>query len=127
MGPLGNMVNTLLNFPIPLIGNLATVILLLVLGGFPVLTTLAITHAMRQAALPEKWLRFARLPSRLVAFALLVMFLGLLSWGVYLAVFAPGVLFSLNIAPLPFNPWLITVVGMGICVVVSARAFSKKR
>jgi hypothetical protein len=77
-----------------------------VVGGFPVLTTIAINHAMQQAALPEKWQRFARLPSRLVAFALLIMFLGLLSWGVYLAVFAPGVLFSLNFPPLPLNPWL---------------------
>ncbi len=123
IGPLGH----LLNSPLPIIGNLGNVILLLVVCGFPVLTTIAITHAMQQAALSEKWLRFARLPSRLVAFALLVMFLGLLSWGVYLAVFAPDVLFSLNFSPLPFNLWLITVVGMGICVVVSVRAFSEKR
>jgi hypothetical protein len=127
IGPLGNMVSNVLNFPIPLIGNLGNVIILLVVCGFPVLTTLAINHAMQQAALPEKWLRFARLPSRLVAFALLVMLLGLLSWGAYLAVFAPGVLFSLNFPPLPLNPWLITVVGMFICVVMAARAFSEKR
>jgi hypothetical protein len=107
-------------------GNLGNVILLLILGGFPVLTTIAINHAMQQAALPEKWLRFARLPSRLVAFALLVMFLGLLSWGVYLAVFAPGVLFSLSFPLLPFNPWLIILIGMLICVVIAARAFSSK-
>jgi hypothetical protein len=127
MGALGHMVNSIFNFPIPLIGNLGIVIVLLIVCGFPVLTTLAINHAMQQAALPEKWLRFARLPLRLVAFALLVMLLGLLSWRVYLAVFAPGVLFSLNFPPLPFNPWLITVVGMLICVVMAARAFSEKR
>jgi hypothetical protein len=127
IGPLGNMVSTVLNYSIPIIGNLGNVVLLMIVGGFPVLTTLAINHAMQQAALPEKWLRFARLPSRLVAFVLLVMFLGLLSWGVYLAVFAPGVLFSLNFPLLSFNPWLIMLVGMLICVVISARAFSEKR
>jgi hypothetical protein len=127
MGALGQIVNSVFNFPIPLLGNVGTVLILLVVCGFPVLTTLAINHAMQQAALPEKWLHFARLPSRLMAFALLVMFLALLSWGVYLAVFAPGVLFSLNFSPLPFNLWLITVVGMAICVVMAARAFSEKK
>lgn len=126
--PLGQIANSVFNFPILLLGNVGTVLILLIVCGFPVLTTLAINHAMQQAALPEKWLRFARLPSRLVAFALLVMFLGLLSWGVYLAVFAPGVLFSLNfLSLLPLNLWLITVVGMGICVVMATRAFSEKR
>jgi hypothetical protein len=127
IGPLGHIVNLVFSYPIPLMGNLGNVILLLILGGFPVLTTIAINHAIQQAALPEKWLRFARLPSRLVAFALLVMFMGLLSWGVYLAVFAPALLFSLNFPLLPTNPWLSMLVGMLICVVISVRAFSEKR
>jgi hypothetical protein len=54
------------------------------------------------------------------------MVLALLSWGVYLAVFAPAMLFSLSFPLLPAHPWLITVIGMLICVVISARAFSSQ-
>lgn len=122
---LGQIANSIFNFPIPLLGNVGTVLILLVVCGFPVLTTLAINHAIRQATLPEKWLRFARLPLRLVAFALLVMLHALLAWGIYLAVFAPAVLFSLNFLQLPsVNLWLIMVVGIGICAVMAARACS---
>ncbi len=71
--------------------------------GIPIISTIAINRAIRQAALPDKWLRFARLPSRLVVFALIMMFLGLLSWGIYIAVFAPTLFFSLS-APLNLPP-----------------------
>ena len=96
--------------------------------GIPIISTIAINRAIRQAALPDKWLRFARLPSRLVVFALIMMFLGLLSWGVYIAVFAPALFFSLS-APLNLPPtliWLLMCIGMLICVIVAARATSSQ-
>jgi hypothetical protein len=126
VGPLGHMAGFVLGYNLPIIGNLGNVIVCLIIYGFPILTTIAINQAIRQAALPEKWLRFARLPGRFVAFALLVMFLALLSWGGYLALFAPAVLFSLSFPLLPAHPWLIAVIGLLICVVISARAFSSQ-
>ena len=96
--------------------------------GIPIISTIAINRAIRQAALPDKWLRFARLPSRLVVFALIMMFLGLLSWGVYIAVFAPALFFSLS-APLnlPLSLiWLLMCIGMLICVIIAARATSSQ-
>lgn len=127
VGPLGNMVGNVLRYDIPIIGNLGNVILYLIFYGVPILSTIAINRAMREATLPEKWLRFARLPSRLVVFALLVMFLGLLSWGVYLLVFAPAVLFSLRSPLQPSNPWLVTLIGMLMSVIVAVRALSSDR
>jgi hypothetical protein len=124
VGPLGNMVGNVLSYNIPIIGNLGNVILYLIFYSVPILSTIAINRAMRQATLPEKWLRFARLPSRLVVFALLVMFLGLLFWGVYLVMFAPAVLFSLSSPLQPYNPWLITLIGMLMSVIVAVRALS---
>ncbi len=81
VGLLGNMVNNVLGYGLPIIGNLGNVIVGLIFYSVPVLSTIAINRAMREATLPEKWFRFARIPSRLVVFALLVMFLGLLFWG----------------------------------------------
>jgi len=128
VGLLGNMVNNVLGYGLPIIGNLGNVIVGLIFYSVPVLSTIAINRAMREATLPEKWFRFARIPSRLVVFALLVMFLGLLFWGVYLVVFAPAMLFSLNSPLLPStNPWLLTLIGMLISVIVAVRALSSDR
>jgi hypothetical protein len=85
----------------------------------------AFNSGIRQATIPDKWLRFTRLPSRLVVFALIVMFLGLLFWGIYLAIFAPALFFTL-LSPLnaPWNSWLLILIGMLISVIVAARALA---
>jgi hypothetical protein len=127
VGLLGTMVSNVLGYGLPIIGNLGNVIVGLIFYSIPVLSTIAINRAMREATLPEKWFRFARIPSRLVVFALLVMFLGLLFWGVYLVVFAPAMLFSLSSPLLPSNPWLLTLIGMLISVIVAVRALSSDR
>ena len=104
------------------------VLVIWLLYGIPIISTIAINRAIRQAALPDKWLRFARLPSRLVVFALIMMFLGVLSWGVCIAVFAPALFLSLS-APLnlPLSLiWLLMCIGMLICVIVAARATSSR-
>ena len=95
--------------------------------GIPIISTIAINRAIRQAALPDKWLRFARLPSRLVVFALIMMFLGLLSWGIYIAVFAPSVVFSRSVPPRIFqHSWPLICIGMLISVIVAVRATSSQ-
>jgi hypothetical protein len=86
---------------------------------------MAVNRAILQATIPDKWLRFARLPSRLVVFALVLMFLGLLFWGFYMALFAPVVfLMLLSVLNGPWNSWLLILIGMLVSVIVAARALS---
>jgi hypothetical protein len=59
--------------------------LALVFYGVPIISTIAINRAIRQAPISDKWLRFARLPSRLVVFGMLLMLIGVLLWGFSLA------------------------------------------
>ncbi len=125
LSPIADMINNVLSYDLPIIGNLGNLLLFSLICGTPVASTMAINSAMRQATIPDKWLRFARLPSRLVVFALVLMFLGLLFWGVYLAVFAPTVFFTLlSFLNGPWNSWLFVVVGMFVSVIVAARALS---
>jgi len=125
IGSIGYIVGKVLLYDIPIIGSLGHLLFSMLICGTPIISTMAINHAIRQAAIPDKWLRFAQLPSRLVVFALIVMFLGLLFWGIYLAIFAPALLFTL-LSPLnaPWNSWLLILIGMLISVIVAARAIS---
>src|SRR5712692_7583520 len=93
--------------------------------GIPIISIIAINRVIRQIALPDKLLRFARFLSPLVVFVLTVMFLGLLAWGVYTAVFAPELFLSFLTNP-PYPSWLITLIGMLICVIVAAQATSSQ-
>ena len=119
------MISNVLSYNIPIIGNLGNVVLTVLICGIPIISTIAINSGIRQATIPDKWLRFTLLPSRLVVFALIVMFLGLLFWGIYLAVFAPALFFTL-LSPVnaPWNSWLLILIGMLISVIVAARALS---
>jgi len=128
IGSIGDVISNVLSYNIPIIGNLGNVVLTVLICGTPIISTIAINSGIRQATIPDKWLRFTRLPSRLVVFALIVMFLGLLFWGIYLAIFAPALFFTL-LSPLnaPWNSWLLILIGMLISVIVAARALSSHR
>jgi hypothetical protein len=125
---IGNVIGAVLSYSIPIIGNLSNLVLLVLLCGIPMICTIAINTAIRQATIPDKWLRFTQIPSRLVVFGVIVMFLALLFWGLYLAVFAPALFFML-LSPLtaPWNSWLLIVIGMFISVIVVARTLSRDR
>jgi hypothetical protein len=125
MGPIADIINNVVSYDLPLIGNVGNLLLFSLICGTPIISTMAINRAIRQATIPDKWLRFARLPSRLVVFALILMFLGLLSWGFYLAVFAPELFFTLlSFLSGPWNSWLFVVIGMLVSVIAAARALS---
>jgi hypothetical protein len=128
IGPIGSMIGRVLLYDIPIIGNLGNLLVSTLICGTPIISTIAINRGMQQATIPDKWLRFARLPSRLVVFALVVMFLGLLFWGFYLAILAPGLFFTL-LSPLnaPWNSWLLILIGMLISVIVAGWAVSSHR
>lgn len=128
MGPIGGIIGNVLLYDIPIIGSLGNLLISTLICGTPIISTIAINRGMQQATIPDKWLRFARLPSRLVVFALIVMFLGLLFWGFYLAILAPGLFFTL-LSPLraPWNSWLLILIGMLISVIVAGRALSSHR
>jgi len=125
IGAIGQVINDALSYNILIIGSLGTLLVCALICGTPIISTIAINSGIRQATVSDKWLRFARLPSRLVVFALIVMFLGLLFWGIYLALFAPALFFTL-LFPLnaPWNSWLLILIGMLISVIVAARALS---
>ncbi len=127
IGLIGQVIGSVLSYELPIIGNLGNLVLTVVIYGTPIISTIAINSGIRRATIPDKWLRFTRLPSRLVVFALVVMFLGLLFWGFYLAIFAPAVFFTL-LSPLtaPWNSWLLILIGMLISVIVAARVLSSR-
>ena len=128
IGLIGNVIGNVLSYELPIIGNLGNLILTVLICGTPIISTIAINSGIRQATIPDKWLRFTLLPSRLVVFALIVMLLGLFFWGFYLAIFAPAVFFTL-LSPLtaPWNSWLLILIGMLISVIAAARALSSHR
>lgn len=125
---INDIIDNVLSYSIPIIGNLANLVLCVLICGIPMICTIAINSAMRRANIPDKWLRFTLFPSRLVVFSLIVMFLGLLFWGFYLALFAPALFFTL-LSPLnvPWNSWLLLVSGMLVSVIVAGRALSSHR
>ncbi len=125
MSPVADVIRNILLYDLPIIGNVGNALLVVLICGMPIVSTLAINRAVRQATIPDKWLRFTWLPSRFVVFALILMFLGLLFWGFYLAIFAPALFFALFS---PFNAlwssWLFILVGMFISVLTAALALS---
>jgi hypothetical protein len=125
---IGNVISNVLAYSIPIIGNLGNLVLCVLICGIPMICTIAINSAIRQATISDQWLRFTQLPSRIVVFALIVMFLGLLFWGFYLVIFAPAVFFAL-LSPLngPWNSWLLIISGMLVSVIVAGRALSSHR
>lgn len=125
---LGNIIGSVLLYNIPIIGNLGNLLVSTLICGTPIISTIAINRGMQQATIPDKWLRFAQLPSRLVVFSLVVMFLGLLFWGFYLAILAPGLFFTLlSLLSAPWNSWLLILIGMLISVIVAGRGLSSRR
>ena len=125
MNPIFDIINNVISYDLPIIGNLGNLLVFSFACSTSVIRNMAINSAMRQATIPNKWLRFAQLPSRLVVFALVLMFLGLLFWGVYMAMFAPTVFFMLlSFLNGPWNSWLFLIVGMFVSVIVAARALS---
>jgi hypothetical protein len=126
IGFIGSIVGNVLSYPIPIIGNLGSVLLEAFIFGTPLVSTLAINRAIKQVTIPDKWLSFARIPLRIVVFALIAMLLGLLFWGFYAAIFAPALFFSFfGLLPL-FNSWPLICVGMLASVIVAVRALSSR-
>lgn len=122
---LFDFISNVFSYDIPIIGNLGNLLSIVLICGMPIISTIAINRGMQEATIPDKWLRFTRIPSRLVVFALILMFLGLFFWGFYLALSAPALFFTL-LSPLnaPWNSWLLLFIGMLISVIVAARALS---
>jgi hypothetical protein len=81
-------------------------------------STLLLNRAIQQAAIPDQWLRLARIASRVVAFSFIVSFLGLLSWGVLALVIEPDSFFPLS--------WLQFLVCIVISIIVAVRSISHK-
>ena len=125
MGPVADVIRSILWYDLPIIGNVGYALLVTLVCGMPIISTMAINRAVRQATIPDKWLRFTWLPSRFVVFALILMFLGLLFWGFYLAIFAPALFFALLLPfDVPWTSWLFILVGMFISVLAAAWALS---
>ena len=85
---------------------------LLFYGG-TVVSTSAIIRAIRQAKIADRWLRFANHLSRLVAVGMVLMFVGVVLWGVALALAVPGgVAMLVPRLPLAFGMLLAVVVAL---------------
>ncbi len=91
--------------------------------GMPILTTIAINRGIRQAVLPNKWLHFATIHSRVVVLGILLMVGGMLLWGATVAVFLPQLfLHLLSLLTFPWNSWLLQFTGMLIALIVAVQA-----
>ena len=91
--------------------------------GMPIITTIAINRGIRQAVIPDKWLRFATILSRVVILGILLMVGGMLLWGATVAIFLPQVFPGLlSLLTLPWNSWLLQLIGMLIALVVAVQA-----
>ena len=85
---------------------------LLFYGG-TVVSTSAIIRAIRQAKIADRWLRFANHLSRLVAVGMVLMFVGVVLWGVALALAVPGgVAMLVPRLPLAFGMLLAVMVAL---------------
>jgi hypothetical protein len=101
-----------------------SVLLVAPLYALPFICILAITHALRQATIADKWLRFANRLSPLVVLGILLMLIGVLLWGFALALFAPGWFFILlPLFAFPWNSWLLIALGMLIAFLIAVFAF----
>jgi hypothetical protein len=103
-----------------LFGNIG---LALCLYGVPLLCTIMINRALHQAALADKWLHFANQLSRLVVVGMVLMLVGVVLWGVALALFAPGwFVVLLPLLAFPWDSWLLIALGMLLAVIVAVFA-----
>jgi len=85
---------------------------LLFYGG-TVVSTSAIIRAIRQAKIADRWLRFANHLSRLMAVGMVLMFVGVVLWGVALALAVPGgVAMLVPRLPLAFGMLLAVMVAL---------------
>lgn len=92
----------------PTFGN---ILFPLLFYGGPLLSTIAITRALRQAEIADKWLRFATHLSRLVVLGMVLMLVGVVLWGFALALFAPGwFAVLLPLLAFPWDSWLLIAV-----------------
>lgn len=88
--------------------------------GVPIISTIALNRAMRRATLPDEWLRFADMLSRLVVLGIVMMLTGVLLWGFALALFAPGWFAVLHpLLDFPWNSWLLIFLGMLIATIAA--------
>lgn len=88
--------------------------------GVPFVSTIAITRAIRQATIADTWLRFVTHLSRLVVVGMVLMLVGVVLWGVALALVAPG-WFAVLLPSLtfPWHSWLLFALGMLLAVMVA--------
>jgi hypothetical protein len=85
---------------------------LLFYGG-TIVSTSAINRAIRQARIADTWLRFANHLSRLVVLGMVLMLIGVVLWGVALALAVPGgVAMLVYRLPLAFGMLLAVMVAL---------------
>jgi len=85
---------------------------LLFYGG-TIVSTSAINRAIRQARIADTWLRFANQLSRLVVLGMVLMLIGVVLWGVALALAVPGgVAMLVYRLPLAFGMLLAVMVAL---------------
>ncbi|HLJ33560.1 MAG TPA: hypothetical protein VKU38_07915 [Ktedonobacteraceae bacterium] len=91
--------------------------------GMPIISTIAINRGIRQAILPDKWLRFATILGRVVILGIVLMIGGMILWGATVAIFLPQVFPQLlSLLTIPWNSWLLQLIGMLIALVVAVHA-----
>jgi hypothetical protein len=101
-------------------GNAIGIFLLYI---FPLVNTLAIVRAIRQAKPSDGLLRFTTIPGLLVLLGMLLMIGGLLLWAGTVLFFLPSVFPQiLALLTLPYHSWLLQFIGMLIALVVMLRA-----
>jgi len=100
-------------------GNTGTIILALLFYGIPLVCTIAIVRAIRQAKLSDRWLHFTTLPSLLIVVGMLLMIAGMLVWAGTVLFFLPSVFPQiLGLLTLPFHSWLLQFIGLLIALLV---------
>ncbi len=105
------------------VAPLAPLLWALFFYGMPIITTIAINRGIRQAVIPDKWLRFATILSRVVILGILLMVGGMVLWGATVAIFLPQVFPGLlSLLTLPWNSWLLQFIGMLIALIVAVQA-----
>lgn len=104
-------------------GNVGTAILTFFFYSIPLVSTIAIVRAIRQAKLSDRVLRFTTIPSLLVALGMFLMIAGMLIWAGTVLFFLPEIFPRiLGLLTLPYNSWLLQFIGMLIALIVILRA-----
>lgn len=95
--------------------------------GTPLVSTIAIVRAIRQAKLSDRLLRFTTIPSLLVVCGMLLMIGGMLLWAGTVLFFLPSVFPQiLALLTLPYNSWLLQFIGMLIALIVALFAIFRR-